>query len=185
MSGAKKFATPINRNLRRIKNGLVKVVVGDNFQYGFFISPTYIVTNKFFIDKQMDVDVELANGGEILGTIIRKHSDIDIAMIEVEETGYLSLPVCYSDVSMEKDVYTVGKEKAQFGKALKTRGFLTAAKASVISSGSDGIVKVKINGGNARSPLFDESGNIVAIPDIKSIGYDTAQYVIIKGLWGR
>jgi colicin import membrane protein len=179
MAGAIKFEHPINRNLNRIHNGMVKVVVGNSFQYGFFISPTYIITNKFFINRQMNVDIELAHGQSIPGTIVRKHPDFDVAMIEVEDVGYISLPVSFGDISMDQAVYTVGYEKAQFENVLKTKNRLKSVLGTVLEDAKNGRVKVKINGGNSRSPLFDDKGNIIAIPDIKTIGYDSVEYITI------
>lgn len=179
MAGAAKFEHPINRNLNRINNGIVKVVVGNSFQYGFFISPTYIITNKFFINRQMNVDIELATGQSVPGTIIRKHPDLDVAMVEVEDVGYISLPVSYGDIPMERAVYTVGYEKAQFGSVVKTKKRLKAALGTVIEDATNGKLKVKINGGSSRSPLFDDKGNVIAIPDVKTIGYDSVEYITI------
>ena len=135
---------------------------GSGHGSGFFISPTLIVTNKHVVGDSDFVRVQLLTGRKIRGEVIRRHPARDVALVQVEKTGIIPLPIRQNPVKITEEVYAIGSPLLKKLSGTVSKGIVS--KFLVNRRGFEDIqADVDIQGGNSGGALLDNRGNVVGI----------------------
>jgi S1-C subfamily serine protease len=138
---------------------------------GFIIdSNGVIVTNAHVVEGNDTVEVHLADGRALRGEVVGADSRLDLAVVEVDETGLPTLELG------DSDTLQVGDAVIAIGNALGLSEGSGATVTTGIISGLDRVVDVgdetlfnaiqtdaAINPGNSGGPLVDSNGRVVGI----------------------
>ena len=143
-------------------------------------SISYIVTNNHVIEDAATggtIDVELNNGDVLVGTIVGRDSEYDLAVVSVKK-GNLQV-ITQGDSS----AVAIGDAVVAFGSPLGLSGTVTSGIISAlnrpVTTGSTSITSyidaiqtdAAINPGNSGGPLVDSQGRIVGVNSaIASLG---------------
>jgi len=133
---------------------------------GFVISADgYILTNNHVVEDASELRVSLANGDELVATLVGTDPEIDVALIKVEPEAPLSALTMGSS-----DQLRVGDWVIAIGNPLDYDHTVTAgivsAKGRVINATTyDDFIQTdaSINPGNSGGPLLNTSGQVVGI----------------------
>jgi len=166
----------------------VKSLAGGGTGSGSIIRTTssisYIVTNNHVIDDAATggtIDVELNNGDVLVGTIVGRDPEYDLAVVSVKKGN---LPVIAQG---DSSAVAVGDAVVAFGSPLGLSGTVTSGIVSAlnrpVTTGSVSITSyidaiqtdAAINPGNSGGPLVDSQGRIVGVNSaIASLGTGSA-----------
>lgn len=166
----------------------VKSLAGGGTGSGSIIRTTssisYIVTNNHVIDDAATggtIDVELNNGDVLVGTIVGRDPEYDLAVVSVKKGN---LPVITQG---DSSAVAVGDAVVAFGSPLGLSGTVTSGIVSAlnrpVTTGSVSITSyidaiqtdAAINPGNSGGPLVDSQGRIVGVNSaIASLGTGSA-----------
>jgi putative serine protease PepD len=143
-------------------------------------SISYIVTNNHVIEDAATggtIDVELNNGDVLVGTIVGRDSEYDLAVVSVKKGN---LPVITQG---DSSAVAVGDAVVAFGSPLGLSGTVTSGIISAlnrpVTTGSTSITSyidaiqtdAAINPGNSGGPLVDSQGRIIGVNSaIASLG---------------
>jgi len=143
-------------------------------------SISYIVTNNHVIEGAATggtIDVELNNGDVLVGTIVGRDSEYDLAVVSVKKGN---LPVIAQG---DSSAVAIGDAVVAFGSPLGLSGTVTSGIISAlnrpVTTGSTSITSyidaiqtdAAINPGNSGGPLVDSQGRIVGVNSaIASLG---------------
>ena len=106
--------------------------------------------------------VRLVTGRKVLGEVIRKHPERDVAIIQVEKGGHMPLPLRMEPLKITEEVYAIGSP-------LKKRyaGTVTKGIVSKFTNNRYGLENIQADvdtqGGNSGGALLDARGNIVGV----------------------
>ena len=147
-------------------------------------SISYIVTNNHVIEGAATggtIDVELNNGDVLVGTIVGRDSEYDLAVVSVKKGN---LPVITQG---DSSAVAIGDAVVAFGSPLGLSGTVTSGIISAlnrpVTTGSTSITSyidaiqtdAAINPGNSGGPLVDSQGRIVGVNSaIASLGTGSA-----------
>jgi putative serine protease PepD len=143
-------------------------------------SISYIVTNNHVIEGAATggtIDVELNNGDVLVGTIVGRDSEYDLAVVSVKKGN---LPVITQG---DSSAVAIGDAVVAFGSPLGLSGTVTSGIISAlnrpVTTGSTSITSyidaiqtdAAINPGNSGGPLVDSQGRIIGVNSaIASLG---------------
>ena len=145
-----------------IRLGVVTVDTGLGHGSGFFISPRLVLTNHHVVEGRSIVRVTLVTGRNILGEVIRKHPERDVALVQVEEGGYRPLAIRTTPLKITEDVYAVGTPGNKEQAGTVSKGIVS--KFTRNDNGLEDIqADVNILGGSSGGVLLDGRGNVVGI----------------------
>lgn len=157
------YEQPITENIDRIRLGTVTIdseMAGHGS--GFFISPTLILTNFHVVRNAQYVRISLITGRKILGEVIRRHPERDVALVQVEAGGYIPIPIRSEPLKITEDVFAIGAPLDTKLSGTVTRGIVS--KFATNNVGLEDIqADVDIQGGNSGGALLDGRGNVVGI----------------------
>ncbi|MBN1125819.1 MAG: trypsin-like peptidase domain-containing protein [Sedimentisphaerales bacterium] len=164
---------------------------------GFFINEQgYLITNYHVIEQETRITVTLfksvENGFEKQHfkkvRIIAMNPFLDLALLQVEDLGDVSIPFVYMG-QMER--VRVGQNVFVVGNPLGLERTLTEGAVSTVSRPFEGLVYIQtnadINPGNSGGPLFNMSGEVVGVTNMGyvymgglgfAIPVDTVKYFI-------
>ena len=145
---------------------------------GFFISNTgYIVTNYHVIEDAKSIEVQYKYQGENVSykaEVIRNDESNDLSIIKIIDNSFQKLPpLPYNlqtrSVDVGTEVYALGYPMALSGMGTDIK--FTDGRISS-KTGYDGDIRsyqstTPIQGGNSGGPLFDHTGNLLAINSAK------------------
>jgi S1-C subfamily serine protease len=157
------------RILRR--NFFYEIVPEEGAGSGFVLDKDgYIVTNYHVIKDARQVEVTFLDETTVPAKIIGSDPRNDIALLQVEASPDLLVPVQLgnsSDLVVGQRTIVIGNPFGQFGGTLTT-GVISALNRSI--EGQDGrqisgIIQTDaaINSGNSGGPLLDSSGRVIGI----------------------
>jgi putative serine protease PepD len=133
---------------------------------------SYIVTNNHVIEDAATggtIEVELNNGEVLIGTIVGRDSEYDLAVVSVRKGN---LPVIAQG---DSSAISIGDAVVAFGSPLGLSGTVTSGIISAlnrpVTTGSTSIASyidaiqtdAAINPGNSGGPLVDSQGRIVGV----------------------
>jgi serine protease Do len=108
------------------------------------------------------VEVELADGRRVTGSIVRSNEAADVALLQLPGSGYPAAPVGTSaTLQVGGAVFAIGTPlQEQFGRSV-TKGVVSALrpKDGRTSIQSD----VSVHAGSSGGPLLDEHGRVVGL----------------------
>lgn len=129
---------------------------------GFYISDRYVVTNEHVVGGAQFVKVKLITGREILGEVVAKHQDRDVALIQTETSGLPGLPIRTDEPGIGTGVFVIGSPQG-----VAQEGSVAAGIVSSYRTGEEGLrwiqSDVSVIRGNSGGPMLDESGNIIGL----------------------
>ncbi|WP_316975968.1 S1C family serine protease [Shumkonia mesophila] len=156
------FQSTITDNIDAVRRSVVTLDGGAGHGSGFFISPTLIVTNHHVVAGQTVMRVTLVTGRKVLGEVMRRHPERDVALVQVEAAGHQPLPLRLEPVRITEEIYAVG---SPLDKALA--GTVTKGIVSKFATNTHGLediqADVDIQPGNSGGALLDTRGNVVGI----------------------
>ena len=145
---------------------------------GFIITDDgLIVTNHHVIDSATQVTIKMASGEEYDATIIGSDPLTDIALLDIEGTGFPTVSFGSSDaLRVGEEVIAVGSPFGLGGTV--TSGIISAKSRNINSGPFDDFIQTDaaINRGNSGGPLFNMDGEVVGVntaiysPDGGSVG---------------
>lgn len=153
---------PITESIDQTRLSVVTIESGLGHGSGFFISPSLIMTNFHVVGNGQFIRVKLLTGRKVLGEVIRRHPKRDVAIIQVEKSGHLPIPIRTTPLKVTEEVYAIGSPLEKKLSGTVTRGIVS--KFTTNRSGMEDIqADVDIQGGNSGGPLLDGKGNLVGI----------------------
>ncbi len=159
-------STPFNRQIEKtindVRMGVVTVFAGEGHGSGFFIdSEGHMLTSAHVVRGAKFIKIKLVTGREILGEVLRKNPQMDIALIKVGEQNMVPVPVNERELNVGVPVYAIGSPLDQVLGSTVTRGILSAYRTlegrTFIQS------DVNILPGNSGCPLVDQKGNAIGV----------------------
>jgi len=163
------FEAPITGNIDRIRRSVVTVETGGGHGSGFFISPGLIMTNYHVVKNAELLKIRLITGRKVLGEVVRKHPERDVALIQVERGGHIPLPLRMAPVKITEEVYAIGSPLLKQHAGTVTKGIVSKFRNNRYGM-EDIQADVDIHGGNSGGALLDARGNIVGVT---YAGHDT------------
>ena len=132
---------------------------------GFVINPNgLIVTNNHVVDGATEIKVTLADGRELPGRVLGRDPKTDIALLKVDATGLLVVPLGDSSrLQVGEPVMAIGNP---FGLEQTVTAGIVSATGRVIGEGPyDDFIQTdaSINPGNSGGPLINAQGQAVGI----------------------
>ena len=158
----KLYRDPIAENIDRIRLGSVTIDTGQWHGSGVFISPTLILTNHHVVEGQSIVRVTLLTGRKILGEVIRRHPERDVALVQVEKSGYPPMPIRMEPLKIAEEIYAIGSPLVRRFSGTVTKGIVSRYASNKYGL-EDIQADVDIQGGNSGGPLVDRNGNLVGL----------------------
>ena len=138
----------------------------------------YILTNQHVVGNNSSTCYVTVNVGKnYIGKIVWSNSDIDLAIIKVEDTFNNVAQIGNSNsISIGQDVYAIGNPIGYEFQRTVTGGIISAVNRTVKIKNEDETYSymsnliqtdATINPGNSGGPLIDKEGNIIGINTIK------------------
>src|SRR5213594_7158 len=132
---------------------------------GFVINPNgLIVTNNHVVDGATEIKVTLADGRELPGRVLGRDPKTDIALLKVDATGLLVIPLGDSSrLQVGEPVMAIGNP---FGLEQTVTTGIVSATGRVIGEGPyDDFIQTdaSINPGNSGGPLINARGEAIGI----------------------
>jgi serine protease Do len=156
------FKRQIEKTINNVRMGVVTVFAGEGHGSGFFIDAEgHLFTSAHVVRAAKFIKIKLVTGREILGEVLRKSPQIDIALIKVSEQNMVPLPINERELNVGVPVYAIGSPLDQMLGSTVTRGILSAYRTvkgkTFIQS------DVNILPGNSGCPLVDQQGNVIGV----------------------
>lgn len=129
----------------------------------------HIVTNAHVVDNADQVQVTFPDGTVTIAEVIGVDRHSDLAVLEIDPTGYNLVPVARGDL----DAMKVGMRVAAIGNPFGFEGTLTSGIVSAIGRSIPGLASFSIpesiqtdaaiNPGNSGGPLLNERGEVIGV----------------------
>ncbi len=143
---------------------------GDSVGTGFVLSADgYIVTNNHVIAEGDATTVDFADGTSVTATIVAADPSHDLAVLKVDRTDLVPLPVGSSDeLRLGDQLVAIGYALDLNGEPSVTTGILSAKDRSLTEPNGELLVNLlqtdtAINPGNSGGPLLNSSGEVIGI----------------------
>ncbi len=153
---------PIADTIDQTRLSVVTIESGLSHGSGFFITPTLIMTNFHVTGDSQFMRLRLLTGRKILGEVIRRHPKRDVAIIQVEKSGHVPIPIRAKPLKITEEVYAIGSPLMK-----KLSGTVSKGIVSKFTSNRAGLediqADVDIHGGNSGGALLDAKGNVVGV----------------------
>jgi len=158
---------PIDTQIDRLRSATVLIEVGNGGHgSGFILSEDgLMVTNKHVVGGQRFVRVRLVSGRTVVGEVLRSHDLRDVALVQLEGSGYPVMAIRETPVWVTEEVYAIGAPREKMLAWTVTRGVVSAWRAASPPVRPFDLIQsdVAIHGGNSGGPMLDRQGNLVAI----------------------
>jgi serine protease Do len=156
---------------------------------GFVIHPDgYVVTNAHVVERATSVQVRLATGRRLTGTVVGRDRRVDLALVKVDAPGPLPvLPLGDSDrLAVGELVLALGHP---FGLEQTVSLGIVSRKGAPLQAAAPGFDFIQtdaaVNPGNSGGPLVDMGGQVIGVNTMAarngSIGF-AIPVNLIKGL---
>lgn len=142
----------------------------DNTQNGH----AYIYTNAHVVQGSSSIEVLLSNGVLVEGTLIGYDENEDVAVIQVQKrTDYTIATLRHTDtLKIGEEVLAIGTPVGEKFSGTATSGIISNVNIAVSNDDSNldlYLIQIdaSLNPGNSGGPLFDKSGNLIGINNLK------------------
>ncbi|MGI4762705.1 MAG: trypsin-like peptidase domain-containing protein [Janthinobacterium lividum] len=164
-------AKPVADNgLSTAARSVVIVETADGHGSGCIVSPDgYIVTNAHVVGDQDEVKVQLADGVQVKGKVVRVNPEMDLALLKINTDGLQAfvLPSA-SAAEIGADVFAIGTPADKELGQTVTKGIISARRN--IEGHAFLQTDVSINGGNSGGALVTRTGQLLGIVNAKLVG---------------
>jgi S1-C subfamily serine protease len=151
------FAKEENASIQKIgynENQFTSVVVikspKGSLGTGFYISENIIITNQHVVEGSNFIDLELRDGSESFGKVIKSDPDLDLALVRVEKKGKPIMLANKYDINIGERADAIGHPRGLTFSI--TRGIVSAVRTM------GGIKYIQtdasISPGNSGGPLY-------------------------------
>ena len=156
----------IVRVAEQVTPAVVGVSRGGGSGSGVLIrSDGVIITNAHVVGNASRVEVSLADGRTLTGTVLGRDRSVDVAVVRVSATGLPAAPLG------DSDRLRVGQLAIAIGNPLGLERTVTTGIISAVNRDPRGVpiagglvqTDAAINPGNSGGPLVDSSGRVVGI----------------------
>ena len=137
---------------------------------GFVLSADgYIVTNNHVVADGDDTTVDFDDGTSVSASIVAADPSHDLAVLKVDRTGLVPLPVGSSDdLRIGDQLVAIGYALDLTGEPSVTTGILSAKDRSLTEPNGELLVNLlqtdtAINPGNSGGPLLNGKGEVIGI----------------------
>lgn len=175
--------------LKQATESVVTVETPDGHGSGFIISSNgYIVTNYHVVEELTEVKIKMKNGIEVMGKIIKRNAEEDLALVKVDLNGLSALVFGNEELAEAgDDVWAIGTPLDKSLGSTITKGIISGFRED---AGHRFIqTDVSINEGNSGGPLLNDKGEVLGVTTFKfkgkgieGIGFALPVNTIIKGL---
>lgn len=126
----------------------------------------YILTNEHVVDQAEAMSVRLSNGLEVVGQVVRRHKNRDIALVKIPLNGLPAASITFERPGIGEDVFVIGTPAEQAFASTVTRGVYGGMRTIDMGIGVP-MEWVRhdaaVIGGNSGGPIFDDSGNVIGL----------------------
>jgi len=164
--------------VNRIMPAVVTIQAGNGTGTGFFVDRGLVMTNHHVVGDTNVVRLRMSNGTIANGTVWRRASDADLALVKVENPNAATAtvtPGSYRHLQAGEEVLVIGSSLGVLQNTV-TRGIVSAVRRS------GGVVYVQtdaaINPGNSGGPLVDKYGRVVGINTARIRGAEALGFSI-------
>jgi S1-C subfamily serine protease len=154
-----------------MKSG-VTIKVDEGHGSGVILSTDgYIATAYHVIAGSKSIEIIYSSGAKGTAKVIRTNMESDLALLKVDTTGLMPLPMHNGEPELGVDVWAIGTPKTvELGQSL-AKGILSGLrKANEITYLQ---TDASINGGNSGGALITKDGTIMGIVTAKLVGMGT------------
>jgi S1-C subfamily serine protease len=156
------FKKQIEETINDVRPGVVTVFAGEGHGSGFFIDAEgHLFTSAHVVRGAKFIKIKLVTGREILGEVLSKNPQIDIALIKVSEQNMVPLPINDKELNVGVPVYAIGSPLDQTLGSTVTRGILSAYRT--VKGNTFIQSDVNVLPGNSGCPLVDQKGNVIGV----------------------
>lgn len=179
---------------------VVSVSVGRGSGSGVIVrSDGIILTNNHVVGNARTVQIGLADGRRVEGTVLGRDPSIDVAVVRVPLQDLPAAPIGDSDLLQPGQLAIAIGNPLGLDRSV-TRGVISAVNRSPQGFGLEELIQTDaaINPGNSGGPLLDSSGRVVGLNtairrDAVGLGFavpinlanDVAQQVLTTGVVRR
>lgn len=165
----------VNFDPEVLYNSIVVVYTDNGIGSGFAVDKNTIITNAHVVDYFTTVSVKLYNNKICSGKVIKTDKDIDLALIQVDESLTPLTLGSEDDISIGEEVYAIGAPKDI--PYTMTKGIISAKNREI---GDYDYIQIdaSINEGNSGGPLLDENGKVIGINTMKIMDAEGIGFVI-------
>ncbi len=162
---AKAFSGDVKNNMESIKKAVGTVTANKGFGTGFVISEDgTVLTAEHVVSGSRFAKVTTAAGKECYGEVVASSKPRDLALLKLDCTGLLALPLGHDKIAEGAEVFAIGtplSEKLGFS---VTRGVVSGVRKvddlDYIQS------DVTVLPGNSGGPLLDAHGNVIGVTTV-------------------
>jgi len=135
---------------------------------GFFVTPDLILTNAHVATCDSAMEVVLADGRQRPGTVLRRDTRLDLAVVRAPGLDVTPLPLA------DAGELRVGDRVTLVGSPVGLEFTVHEGSVSSLPRMVLGVAYIqldaKINPGNSGGPLIDERGRVVGVVSLKHTG---------------
>lgn len=148
----------------------------DSYSWGSGIvvsSDGYILTNTHVIDEGERATVQLYDGSTCAAKLVAADSQSDVAILKIEKTGLTPAVFASSkNIRTGDAVCAIGNPLSPDYSLTMTSGIISATSREISYNGA--VMKLlqtdtSINEGNSGGPLFNDSGQVIGITNMKIV----------------
>lgn len=155
---------PIRRIVDDVTAAVVSIRAGGGHGSGFLVDRSgLLLTNEHVVGTAKRVQVVFLNGLEVAGTVLRRNSARDVALVRIPIRARSILSMRTNPVRRLEDVYAVGSPIFEDLAGTVTRGVVSALRVDTRGGINFIQADVPISSGNSGGPLLDQFGNVVGI----------------------
>lgn len=158
----KNYSDTLSSQSNEIRAATITIKTSGGHGSGFFISTDgYALTNAHVVGENLLVRARLATGRELLADVLMVDNIRDVALIRVEESHMMALPINSTQVKIGDKVFAMGTPLETCLSTTLTGGTVSAFREmrGLRFIQSD----VNVKPGNSGGPLMDEYGNVIGI----------------------
>jgi putative serine protease PepD len=158
-------AEPVARIAAEVGPAVVQIETAGGLGSGVvYDAEGLILTAAHVVEEFTEVEVRLADGSRVFGTVVGAHEPTDVAVVRID--GDIDLTV--AELALGADL-RVGQLAVALGSPFGLEQTVTSGIVSAVDRLVSGIVMVQtdaaINPGNSGGPLVDADGRVIGIND--------------------
>jgi len=145
---------------------------------GWYAGNSIFVTNAHVIARAKTITLHF-NGREVSGRVIAVDSDLDLALVKVNEVVSLKPIPFVTGGRASQPVFAVGYPlSSTAGRNVKISNGIISALSGYKDQQSNFTITASVEPGNSGGPLVDENGNAVGVISAKHAGAENINYAI-------